>query len=117
MMLLAVGRVQSSRDLERSNEQGWALLGLLLALGVMSIIFTSSIIPNVQMQVQRDKEIEMIYRGEQMAEGIFGRRERVTTGCRRATIAASGELSGIDESEKGHGAHDVWCDGRSRIDI
>jgi len=70
MMLLAVGRVQSSRDSERSNEQGWALLGLLLALGVMSIIFTSSIIPNVQMQVQRDKEVEMIYRGQQMAEGI-----------------------------------------------
>jgi type II secretory pathway pseudopilin PulG len=70
MMLLAVGRVQSNRDSERSNEQGWALLGLLLALGVMSIIFASSIVPNVQMQVQRDKEIEMIYRGEQMAEGI-----------------------------------------------
>jgi len=70
MMLLAVGRVQSSRESEPSNEQGWALLGLLLALGVMSIIFTSSIIPNVQMQVQRDKEIEMIYRGQQMAEGI-----------------------------------------------
>jgi type II secretory pathway pseudopilin PulG len=70
MMLLAVGRVQSSRDSERSDEQGWALLGLLLALGVMSIIFASSIVPNVQMQVQRDKEIEMIYRGEQMAEGI-----------------------------------------------
>lgn len=69
-MLLAVGRVQSSRDSARSNEQGWALLGLLLALGVMSIIFASSIVPNVQMQVQRDKEIEMIYRGEQMAEGI-----------------------------------------------
>ena len=70
MMLLDVGRVQRSRDSERSNERGWALLGLLLALGVMSIIFTSSIIPNVQMQVQRDKEIEMIYRGQQMAEGI-----------------------------------------------
>jgi type II secretory pathway pseudopilin PulG len=70
MMLLAVGRVQSSRDWARSNEQGWALLGLLLALGVMSIVFASSIIPNVQMQVQRDKEIEMIYRGGQMAEGI-----------------------------------------------
>jgi type II secretory pathway pseudopilin PulG len=70
MMLLAVGRVRSSRDSERSNEQGWALLGLLLALGVMSIILSSSIIPNVQMQVQRDKEVEMIYRGEQMAEGI-----------------------------------------------
>ena len=70
MMLLAVERVQCSRDSERSNEQGWALLGLLLALGVMSIIFASSIIPNVQMQVQRDKEVEMIYRGQQMAEGI-----------------------------------------------
>ena len=70
MMLRAVERVQSSHDSERSNEQGWALLGLLLALGVMSIIFASSIIPNVQMQVQRDKEVEMIYRGQQMAEGI-----------------------------------------------
>ena len=69
-MLLAVVRVHSSRDSERSDEQGWALLGLLLALGVMSIILASSIVPNVQMQVQRDKEIEMIYRGEQMAEGI-----------------------------------------------
>ena len=69
-MLLAVGRVQSSRNSERSDEQGWALLGVLLALGVMSIIFASSIVPNVQMQVQRDKEIEMIYRGEQMAQGI-----------------------------------------------
>jgi type II secretory pathway pseudopilin PulG len=54
----------------RSGEQGWALLGLLLALGVMSIVLTSSIVPNVQVQVQRDKEIEMMYRGEHIAEGI-----------------------------------------------
>jgi type II secretory pathway pseudopilin PulG len=37
------------------GEQGWALLGLLLALGIMSIVLSSSIIPNVQMQVQRAK--------------------------------------------------------------
>lgn len=52
------------------HEEGWALLGLLLALGVMSIFLTSAIVPNVQKEVQRDKEIEMLYRGQQMAEGI-----------------------------------------------
>ena len=53
-----------------SGEQGWALLGLLLALGVISIVLSSSVVPNVQMQVQRDKEAEMLYRGDQMARGI-----------------------------------------------
>lgn len=60
----------SSRSGEPSSEQGWALLGLLLALGVMSIFLASAIVPNVQKEVQRDKEIEMLYRGQQMAEGI-----------------------------------------------
>jgi len=54
----------------RHGEQGWALLGLLLALGVMSIVLSSAIIPNVQMQVQREKEAEMLYRGQQISEGI-----------------------------------------------
>ena len=53
-----------------SDEQGWALLGLLLALGVMSIVLVSAIVPNIQAQVQREKEVEMMYRGEQMALGI-----------------------------------------------
>lgn len=52
------------------HENGWALIGLLLALGVMSIFITSAIVPNVQKEVQRDKEAEMLYRGQQMAEGI-----------------------------------------------
>lgn len=69
-MIFAVSRVLKDREPSRSNEQGWALLGLLLALGVMSIVLSSAIVPNVQMQVQRDKEAEMIYRGEQMAQGI-----------------------------------------------
>lgn len=55
---------------EAQGEGGWALLGLLLALGVMSIFLTSAIVPNVQKEVQRDKEMEMLYRGQQMAEGI-----------------------------------------------
>jgi type II secretory pathway pseudopilin PulG len=70
MRLVRFRTVQRPAVLPRSGEQGWALLGLLLALGVMSIVLASSIVPNVQMAVQRDKEIEMIYRGEQVAEGI-----------------------------------------------
>ncbi len=70
MKLVRLTTVQSPADLPRTGEQGWALLGLLLALGVMSIVLASSIVPNVQMAVQRDKEIEMIYRGQQVAEGI-----------------------------------------------
>jgi type II secretory pathway pseudopilin PulG len=52
------------------GDGGWALLGLLLALGVMSIVMASAIVPNVRVQVQRDKEAEMLYRGDQMARGI-----------------------------------------------
>lgn len=70
MMALPTKQGQRTDGLPRSGEQGWALLGLLLALGVMSIVFASSIVPNVQMAVQRDKELEMMYRGEQVAEGI-----------------------------------------------
>jgi hypothetical protein len=61
------------RPLEREGsrgEGGWALLGLLLALGVMSIVMASAIVPNVKVQVQRDKEAETLYRGDQMARGI-----------------------------------------------
>jgi type II secretory pathway pseudopilin PulG len=63
-------RRESSRLDQRSNEHGWALIGLLMALGVMGIFLASAIVPNVQKEVQRDKEMEMLYRGQQMAEGI-----------------------------------------------
>lgn len=70
MRLRKPAGAERNRKPARSGDQGWALLGLLLALGVMSIVISSSIVPNVQMQVQRDKELEMMYRGQQMAEGI-----------------------------------------------
>jgi hypothetical protein len=69
MKLVAGERFLVTRS-SRSGEQGWALLGLMLALMVMSIFLVSAIVPDVQKQVQRDKEAEMLYRGQQMAEGI-----------------------------------------------
>lgn len=63
-------RLTAKSESSRSGERGWALLGLMLALSVMSIFLVSAIVPNVQLQVQRDKEAEMVYRGEQMALGI-----------------------------------------------
>jgi type II secretory pathway pseudopilin PulG len=51
------------------SEQGWALLGLILALTIMGIMMVG-IAPNVQLEVRRDKEEEMMFRGAEMAEGI-----------------------------------------------
>jgi hypothetical protein len=54
----------------RAGQRGYALLGLLLALSVISIYLVSSVVPNVKMSVQRSKEEELIYRGNQMAKAI-----------------------------------------------
>jgi hypothetical protein len=53
----------------RESERGWAMLGMIMALTVMSIMLVG-IVPQVQLDVKRSKEEEMIYRGELVAEGI-----------------------------------------------
>ena len=50
-------------------QAGWALLGLILALMVLGVLLVSAA-PSVKLAVQRDKEAELIYRGNQMAEAI-----------------------------------------------
>jgi hypothetical protein len=42
----------------------------MLAMSILAIVLSSSVVPNVRVQVQREKELEMVYRGEQMALGI-----------------------------------------------
>ena len=55
---------------KQRQEGGWALLGLILALTVLGILLVSSVTPNYKISVQREKEAELIYRGNLMAEGI-----------------------------------------------
>ena len=52
-----------------ADERGWALLGLILALSVMGIML-AGMVPNVSFQVRRDKEAELLYRGDQMAKAV-----------------------------------------------
>ncbi|HKP13650.1 MAG TPA: hypothetical protein VJZ91_16135, partial [Blastocatellia bacterium] len=54
----------------RGGERGYALLGLLLALSIISIYLVSSVAPNVKLEVQRSKEAELSYRGNQIAKAI-----------------------------------------------
>lgn len=54
---------------DQGKESGWALLGLLLALAVIAIGLVE-LVPSVEFQMRREKEAEMIYRGEQMAQAI-----------------------------------------------
>ena len=51
------------------TEAGWALLGVIMMLMVLGVLLVSAV-PSVKLAVQRDKEAELMYRGDQMAEAI-----------------------------------------------
>ena len=66
----ALRRSAATPIVARRDEQGWALLGVILMLTIMSIFLASSVIPNVGIDVQREKEADLYYRGNQMAKAI-----------------------------------------------
>jgi len=53
----------------RDDERGYALLGVLLALTIIAIMLAGAV-PSVQMEVRRDKEDELLFRGQEMARAI-----------------------------------------------
>ena len=57
------------RHRKRRTERGYALLGVIAAMAVM-LAGMGVAIPNAQLQARRQIEIEMMWRGEQMAEAI-----------------------------------------------
>jgi type II secretory pathway pseudopilin PulG len=57
-----------SRSQGRS-ERGYTLVALLALMSVVAL-FAMAVAPRVSQQAQRDREVETIYRGEQVAEAI-----------------------------------------------
>ena len=57
------------RAARRLRQHGYALLGLITALIVLAITMTVAL-PNVRTQARRQLELEMMHRGEHMAEAI-----------------------------------------------
>jgi type II secretory pathway pseudopilin PulG len=53
----------------RNGEDGYILLALIIMLAIGAVALGAAV-PNIQMQAKRQREIEMYYRGDQMAEAI-----------------------------------------------
>jgi type II secretory pathway pseudopilin PulG len=53
----------------QANERGYAMAALLVSLAVMMVLMSVAM-PVWRTQVQREKEAELIFRGEQIARGI-----------------------------------------------
>lgn len=67
-----IGNTKSSfgsREPERESEGGYTLVALLALMTIMMIMMMA-VAPSIQQQVQREKENEAIFRGEEVAEAI-----------------------------------------------
>ena len=62
----SVGRRRSSR---RRSEEGYAMAALLTALALMGIIMSAAM-PAWQNAARREREAELVFRGEQYARAI-----------------------------------------------
>jgi type II secretory pathway pseudopilin PulG len=62
-------KIRLPRNASRRSESGYMLLVLMLAVAVLTITM-SEVARNYRRAVQRDKEVEMIHRGEQYARAI-----------------------------------------------
>ena len=65
---------------QRRSERGYTLVALLALMSVVAL-FAMAVAPRVSQQAQRDRELEAIFRGEQVAEAIRKHYSwRLTTG-------------------------------------
>jgi len=61
--------IASRNCLERHSEGGYTLVALLALMTIMAL-FALAAAPNIRQQVQREREIETIFRGEEVADAI-----------------------------------------------
>jgi type II secretory pathway pseudopilin PulG len=64
-----------SRGNTHGNEQGYIMVALLIGIAV-SAVWMSALLPSWRHQVVREKEAELIFRGEQYARAIFLYRQK-----------------------------------------
>ena len=65
----------AGQDMDRRGEAGHAMAALLVAIAVMAILMSAAM-PSWRQQMQREREAELIWRGEQYARavGLFQRK-------------------------------------------
>jgi type II secretory pathway pseudopilin PulG len=61
-------------DLRRRNEKGYALVGLMVVM-MFALILTTATAPTLRQETQREKEEEMLWRGQQVAFALKKYRE------------------------------------------
>ncbi|MGB7922498.1 MAG: hypothetical protein WCF57_04580 [Pyrinomonadaceae bacterium] len=62
-------RTGTPQQIARPSERGYALVALLAIMTVMLLLVVSAA-PSIRQQTQREREIEAIFRGEEVAEAI-----------------------------------------------
>ncbi len=81
------GLSQTDLSTQRRSEGGYSLVALLAFMSIVAL-FAMAVAPRVQQQVQREREKEAIFRGEQVADAI-----RQYYAYRAAVERAPGELA------------------------
>ena len=61
--------IAEQRDSQQRHEQGYTLVALLALMTVLAL-FALAAAPSIRQQAQREREIEAIYRGEEVADAI-----------------------------------------------
>src|SRR5262245_9190445 len=56
-------------DLRKRNEKGYALVGLMVVM-MFALILTTATAPTLRQEAQREKEEEMLWRGQQVAYAL-----------------------------------------------
>src|SRR5262249_53907404 len=56
-------------DPRKRNERGYVLIGLM-AVMMFAMIVTTAAAPSIKQELQREKEEEMLWRGQQVASAI-----------------------------------------------
>jgi type II secretory pathway pseudopilin PulG len=93
----------SPERLQQHREQGYTLVALLAVMTVLAL-FALAAAPSIRQQAQREREIEAIYRGEQMAEAIRAyysyQQSRVGTGDPALPTSIEKLLEGLPSGTK-----------------